>query len=89
MKNALSFLFFLLLASVSFAADGFTPIFNGSDLTGWKTRGGFAEYSVRDGVIVNAYAKGEERAYIVINYTANAVQAQGASVPAMSAAVVK
>ena len=44
---------------------------------------------VRDGVIVNAYAKGEERAYIVINYTANAVQAQGASVPAMSAAVVK
>jgi len=56
MKNSLTFLFFLLLASVTFAADGFTPIFNGSDLSGWQTRGGFAQYSVRDGVIAGVCA---------------------------------
>ena len=49
-------LFSLLLVSVSFAADGFTSIFNGQDLTGWKPRGGFAQFSVRDGVIVGVCA---------------------------------
>ena len=46
---------FLLIAAASFAADepGFTPIFNGKDLTGWTIRGQYGPgYIVEDGKIV-------------------------------------
>ncbi|MDY0167755.1 MAG: DUF1080 domain-containing protein [Thermoguttaceae bacterium] len=32
--------------------EGFVPLFNGQDLTGWVVRGGFAEYKVEDGCII-------------------------------------
>lgn len=35
-----------------FETDGFTSLFNGKDLSGWKARGGFATYGVEDGLIV-------------------------------------
>jgi hypothetical protein len=46
---------FSFLVSVSVAAEteeGFTPLFNGKDLTGWKQAGGKAKYSVDGGTIV-------------------------------------
>lgn len=33
-------------------SDGFTPLFNGKDLTGWVQRGGKAKYRVADGAII-------------------------------------
>ena len=45
----------LLIAAATFAADepGFTPIFNGKDLTGWTIRGQYGPgYIVEDGKIV-------------------------------------
>ncbi len=41
-----------------FDSDGFTPLFNGKDLTGWKARGGFAVYTVEDGMIVGKCTPG-------------------------------
>ena len=34
------------------AADGWTDLFNGKDLTGWVQRGGVAKYTIEDGAIV-------------------------------------
>lgn len=46
-----------LLPAISFAADmkaedGFTPLTNGKDLTGWKKVGGNGDYKLEDGMIV-------------------------------------
>ena len=53
MKSTLFALFgaFFTLAPVG-AEEGFTPLFNGSDLTGWEQHSGKAEYRVEDGSIV-------------------------------------
>ena len=40
------------LCGVSFAAESWTPLFNGTNLDGWVKRGGKAAYSVEDGCIV-------------------------------------
>jgi hypothetical protein len=46
-------LMILCVTARAFAADGeFTPLFNGTDLTGWVQQGGTAKYVVEDGVIV-------------------------------------
>lgn len=44
----------ILLAASShlFAAEAWTDLFNGKDLTGWVQRGGIAKYTIEDGVIV-------------------------------------
>ncbi len=58
MKHLLSLLAIVMIAAQgSFATaetnePGFTPIFNGKDLTGWVKRGGSAQYSVEEGCIV-------------------------------------
>ncbi len=52
----------LLLASTALADDaGFTPLFNGKDLTGWHLRkeGGHDSWSVADGVLKNTVEKGQ------------------------------
>ncbi len=42
-----------VLASMALAAEeGFTPLFNGSDLTGWKKVNGTGEFKVEEGEIV-------------------------------------
>ena len=43
----------MVAAAVAGAVEtGFTELFNGKDLAGWKVNGGSAEYAVEDGVIV-------------------------------------
>jgi hypothetical protein len=51
----------LIAAASAFAADGFRPLFNGKDLTGWKLRkpDGHASWSVKDGVLVNDVSGGK------------------------------
>ena len=54
----------LLTAAPLFAADdeaGFVPLFNGTDLTGWKLRHpkGTASWSVKDGALVNDVSGGK------------------------------
>lgn len=54
MKKFLSLLtLFLLIFNVAvIAQDGWTNLFNGKDLTGWKQLNGEAKYTVEDGMIV-------------------------------------
>ena len=53
MKN-IAFIFLMLAAPVSFAGNdnGWTDLFNGKDLTGWKQLNGQAKYEVVNGEIV-------------------------------------
>jgi hypothetical protein len=44
----------LALAAATQADDGFVPLFNGKDLSGWIQRGGQAKYRVEDGAIVGS-----------------------------------
>src|SRR6266487_866155 len=46
------FLMLLTLAPSMGAEDGFTPLFNGKDLTGWKASEHPDTFSVKDGAIV-------------------------------------
>jgi hypothetical protein len=43
----------LLVAPLTNAQDGWIPLFNGKDLTGWKVGGNVASFSVQDGAIVS------------------------------------
>ena len=54
MKRVIAFVL-LMVAASAFAADGFRPLFNGKDLSGWKLRkeGGDKTWSVKDGILVN------------------------------------
>ncbi|MEN8117330.1 MAG: DUF1080 domain-containing protein [Bacteroidota bacterium] len=54
MKRLFSFyfLFTFVLSSVAVAQDGWTNLFNGEDLTGWKQLNGEAKYEVVNGEIV-------------------------------------
>lgn len=60
MKHLIAFVV-LLAASSAVAADGFRPLFNGKDLTGWKLRkpDGQASWSVKDGILVNNVSGGK------------------------------
>lgn len=52
-KNFFLFLLFIFLWGISPAqSDGWTNLFNGKDLSGWKQLNGEAKYEVEDGVIV-------------------------------------
>lgn len=64
MKSLLSLLTALALTATAFAADkedGFKPIFNGKDTTGWKLRrpDGHNSWTVEDGILKNTVNKGE------------------------------
>ena len=62
-----------LLGSVALAAqpdaEGFRPLFNGKDTTGWKLRNpnGHNSWSVEDGVLKNTVNKGEHGTDLVTN----------------------
>jgi hypothetical protein len=60
MKHVIAFVV-LMAAASAFAADGFRPLFNGKDLTGWKLRkpDGHASWSVKDGILVNDVSGGK------------------------------
>jgi len=52
-KNSLLTVLFLLISGITFAQnDGWTYLFNGKNLNGWKQLNGEAKYEVVDGVIV-------------------------------------
>jgi hypothetical protein len=59
MKIAILLLTFALSASA--AEQGFRPLFNGKDTSGWKLRNpkGHNSWSVKDGVLMNTVNKGE------------------------------
>jgi len=45
--------FFVLAgAPIAFAQDGWTPLFNGKDFTGWKIGGNQASFTIKDGAMV-------------------------------------
>ena len=46
------------------AADGWSPLFDGKTLDGWKQLGGKAEYSVEDGVIVGTAVPGTPNSFL-------------------------
>ena len=48
----------LLTASATFAQDGFTPLFNGENLDGWKKVGGGATYEIDGDCIVGKVGPG-------------------------------
>jgi len=60
MKHVIAFAIFALAAN-AFGAEGFHPLFNGKDLTGWKLRkaDGYASWSVKDGILVNDVSGGK------------------------------
>lgn len=44
--------------------EGFKPLFNGRDLTGWAPRGGKCEFTVRDKMIVGTVVPGSPSTYL-------------------------
>jgi len=44
--------------------DGFTPLFNGTDLKGWKPIGGTCTFEAKDGEIIGTCVKGSPSTYL-------------------------
>ena len=44
--------------------EGFTPLCNGKDLSGWTPRGGKCKFEVKDGVIIGTCVKGSPSTYL-------------------------
>jgi hypothetical protein len=72
----LSFLALSLSGAAALAAEGFKPLFNGKDTTGWHLRNpkGHNSWTVENGVLKNTVAKGEHGTDLVTdqkfwNYT--------------------
>jgi len=60
-------IFFVLLIFISsgvFAGDGWTNLFNGKDLQGWKEINGIAKYEVKDGEIVGTTVLGSPNSFL-------------------------
>lgn len=49
--------------------DGFTTLFNGKDLSGWKPKGGTCTFEVKDGVIVGTCVPGSNSTYLCTEKT--------------------
>jgi hypothetical protein len=72
MKRILLTLALCAITSVSFAAEseeGFKPLFNGKDTTGWKLRkkNGHNSWKVEEGILKNTVNKGEHGTDLVTN----------------------
>jgi hypothetical protein len=65
-RLVLSFSLFLILATAcgQKQADGWTDLFNGKDLTGWKQLNGNANYEVRDGEIIGTTVSNEPNSFL-------------------------
>jgi Domain of Unknown Function (DUF1080) len=61
MKRTIALALALVAGNLIAADQGFRPLFNGKDLTGWKLRkpDGTASWSVKDGVLVNEVSAGK------------------------------
>jgi hypothetical protein len=62
MKTLTTALCFIALST--FAEDGFTPLFNGKDFTGWAQHSGKAEYRVEDGAVVGKTVAGTGNSFM-------------------------
>lgn len=57
--------FLFLFASTTFAQkDGWIPLFNGKDLSGWQKRNGDAEYHIKDGTIIGVSKMGTPNTFL-------------------------
>ena len=45
-------------------SEGFTSLFNGTDLSGWQSKGGSCTFEVKDGVIVGTCVPGSDSTYL-------------------------
>ena len=63
MKSTLTIFAILLAFSLS-AQDGWQPLFNGKDLSGWKKRNGQAEYRVENGELVGITKTGTPNTFL-------------------------
>ena len=52
------------LATIAFAEEGFIPLFNGKDFTGWEQHSGKAEYRVEDGAVVDKTVAGTGNSFM-------------------------
>ena len=57
-KVLTSLVILFAVTSMTFADNGFVPLFNGKDIDGWVKRGGDATYKVEDGCIVGQRGEG-------------------------------
>lgn len=64
MKSIFSLLFTCSLALPSLAEEGFTPLFNGKDLTGWTVVNGDGKYSVEGDCIVGTGDKVKSNTFL-------------------------
>ena len=53
-----------ILTTTIFAEDGFVPLFNGKDFTGWEQHSGKAEYRVEDGAVVGKTVAGTGNSFM-------------------------
>lgn len=60
----LALLVFASLLSIAQTAPGWTPLFNGKDLQGWKQLNGKATYTVQHGEIVGTTVAGEPNSFL-------------------------
>lgn len=44
--------------------DGFTPLFNGVDLTGWAPKGGTCTFEVKEGLVIGTCVPGSDSTYL-------------------------
>lgn len=47
--------------------EGFTPLFNGTDLTGWTPKGGSCQFEVKDNLLVGTCVPGSDSTYLCTN----------------------
>lgn len=63
-KHLKTLVFLLIIPLVAFSQDGWTPLFNGKNLKGWKQLNGKAKYEVRDGLIVGSTVAGTPNSFL-------------------------
>ena len=64
MKKYLLFFICLISSSLLFAQNGFTDLFNGKDLNGWKRVVGSGEYTVENNMIVGTTVAGSPNTFL-------------------------
>jgi hypothetical protein len=64
MKHTLCLLALSLALPLTAAEQGFAPLFNGKDLTGWAQKGGQAKYTVKDGIIIGTAVPGTPNSFL-------------------------
>jgi len=65
MSKTLAFLMLLAAPCSSFAQQGWTSLFDGKTLNGWKAVGENAKYAVEDGAIVGTMTKGNPNTFLI------------------------